>query len=158
VLVQLLVTGPIMSRLGIGVAASVLPALTIAGLGIYAAWPELHVVAAIMVAERVAAFALSNPATKVLYTAVDSDERYKAQSFIDTVVYRGGDALSGAVFNGLTKSMGWPLALVATASIPIAALWLAISARFDKALEQRLAETAPREGLQKSHGRLVGQP
>ncbi|MGE0022777.1 MAG: NTP/NDP exchange transporter, partial [Hyphomicrobium sp.] len=58
VLVQLLVTGPIMSRLGIGVAASVLPALTIAGLGIYAAWPELHVVAAIMVAERVAAFAL----------------------------------------------------------------------------------------------------
>jgi len=157
-LVQLLITGPLMSRLGVGVAASVLPALTIVGLGIYAAWPELHVVAAIMVAERVAAFALSNPATKVLYTAVDADERYKAQSFIDTVVYRGGDALSGAVFNGLTKSMGWPLVLVATASIPIAALWLAISARFDTSLRERLAENAPGEDLEKSHGRLVGQP
>lgn len=144
VLVQVFLTGRIMSRFGIGVAASVLPVVTIAGLAVYAAVPELHVVAAIMVAERVAAFALSNPATKVLYTAVDADERYKAQNFIDTVVYRGGDALSGAVFNGLTKAMGWPLALVAVASIPVAGVWLAMSARFDKALDQRLAETTTR--------------
>lgn len=140
-IVQLLVTGRIMTRYGVGAAASVLPAITIAGLAIYAAWPELHIVAAIMVAERVAAFALSNPSTKVLYTAVDADERYKAQNFIDTVVYRGGDALSGAVFNGLTKAMGWPLAAVALVSIPVAGLWLAMASRFDKALEQRLAET-----------------
>ncbi len=141
VLVQLFVAGRIMSRFGIGVAASVLPALTIAGLALYAAMPELHVVAGIMVAERVAAFALSNPSTKVLYTAVDLDERYKAQNFIDTVIYRGGDALSGAVFNGLTKAMGWPLAAVALVSIPIAGLWLAMASRFDKALDERLAET-----------------
>lgn len=140
VLVQVFLTGRIMSRFGIGVAASALPVITIVGLAIYAAVPELHVVAAIMVAERVAAFALSNPSTKVLYTAVDADERYKAQNFIDTVVYRGGDALSGAVFNGLTKSMGWPLALVALASIPIAGLWLAMASRFDKALGQRLTK------------------
>jgi AAA family ATP:ADP antiporter len=140
VVVQVFLTGRIMARLGIGVAASVLPAITVIGLAVYAAMPELHVVAAIMVAERVAAFALSNPATKVLYTAVDLDERYKAQNFIDTVVYRGGDALSGAVFNGLTKAMGWPLAFVALASIPVAGLWLAMASRFDKALDQRLVE------------------
>lgn len=140
VLVQVLLAGRIMARFGIGVAACVLPAITVIGLAVYAAMPELHVVAAIMVAERVAAFALANPATKVLYTAVDADERYKAQSFIDTVVYRGGDALSGAVFNGLTKAMGWPLALVAITSIPIAGLWLAMAARFDSALKQRLGQ------------------
>lgn len=137
VLVQVALTGRIMSRLGIGAAAAVLPAFTLAGLGLYAAMPELHVVAAIMVAERVAAFALSNPATKVLYTAVGVDERYKAQNFIDTVVYRGGDALSGAVFNGLTKAMGWPLAAVAVASIPLAGAWLWMASRFDKALRER---------------------
>lgn len=140
VLVQLFLTGRIMARWGVGVAAAVLPALTIAGLGLYAAMPELHVVAGIMVMERVASFALSNPATKVLYTAVDVDERYKAQNFIDTVVYRGGDALSGAVFNGLTKAAGVPLSAVAVASVPIAALWLALSLRFDRALKARLAE------------------
>ncbi len=140
VLVQVFLAGRVMSWLGVSAAASVLPALTVLGLAIYAAWPELHVVAAIMVAERVAAFALSNPATKVLYTAVDADERYKAQNFIDTVIYRGGDALSGAVFNGLTKAMGLPLAAVALASIPVAGLWLFMSSRFDAALKARLAE------------------
>jgi AAA family ATP:ADP antiporter len=142
VVVQVFLTGRIMAMFGVGTAAAVLPALTVISLAIYAAVPELHVVAAIMVAERVAAFALSNPATKVLYTAVDADERYKAQNFIDTVIYRGGDALSGAVFNGLTKSMGWPLALVALVSIPIAAAWLAIAKRFDTALDERLKETS----------------
>ncbi len=140
VLVQVVLAGRIMARFGIGVAASVLPAVTIAGLALYAALPGLHVVAAIMVAERVAAFAVSNPATKVLFTVVDLDERYKAQTFIDTVVYRGGDALSGAVFNGLTKAVGWPLSAVALVSIPIAGLWLALASRFDKALGKRLAE------------------
>lgn len=146
VLAQVFLAGRIMARLGLGVAASILPAITIIGLAVYAAIPELNVVAAIMVAERVASFALSSPATKVLYTAVDLDERYKAQNFIDTVVYRGGDALSGAVFNGLTKAMGWPLATVALASIPVAGLWLAMSSRFDKALKSRLAEAPSQSG------------
>lgn len=153
VLVQVFITGRIMARLGIGVAASVLPAITIVGLAVYAAMPELHVVAAIMVAERVAAFALSNPATKVLYTAVDADERYKGQSFIDTVVFRGGDALSGAVFNGLTKATGWPMALVALASIPVAGLWLALASRFDQALKQRLESRDTSDDATRSAGR-----
>jgi AAA family ATP:ADP antiporter len=135
ILVQVFVTGRIMARFGLGAAASILPAITLIGLAVYAAMPELHVVAAIMVAERVSAFALSNPSTKVLYTAVDVDERYKAQNFIDTVVYRGGDALSGALFNGLTKAMGWSLATVALVSIPFAALWLFMSSGFDRALK-----------------------
>jgi AAA family ATP:ADP antiporter len=138
VLVQVFLTGRIMARWGVGRAAAVLPVLTICGLALYAAMPTLHIVAAIMVAERVAAFALSNPATKVLYTAVDADERYKAQNFIDTVVYRGGDALSGAFFNGLTKALGVPLSVLAVASVPVAAAWLALSLRFDRALEERV--------------------
>ena len=142
VLVQVFLTGRIVARLGIGFAASVLPAITIVGLALYAAMPELHIVAAIMVAERVSAFALSNPATKVLYTAVDVDERYKAQSFIDTVVFRAGDALSGAVFNGVAKAVGAPLFAITLAAMPVAAAWLAMSSRFDQMLKGRLAEHA----------------
>jgi ATP:ADP antiporter, AAA family len=131
--VQVLITGRITTRLGLGVAASALPAVIIAGLLAYSAMPVLPVVAAIMTFERVAAFALSNPALKVLYTAVDVDERYKAQSFIDTVVYRAGDALSGAVFNGTAKSAGF-------SAVALAGLWFAISTRFDSALKARAAE------------------
>jgi ATP:ADP antiporter, AAA family len=140
-LVQLLITGRITTRLGLSVAASALPAVTIAGLILYAAVPDLQVVAAIMVVERVTAFALSNPALKVLYTAVDVDERYKAQSFIDTVVYRGGDALSGAVFNGLAKSLG----AVVLVSVPVAALWFAVANGFDTILKARIAEESRKQ-------------
>ena len=138
---QVLLAGRIMNRFGIGAAAGVLPVVTIIGLAVYAAFPVLHVVAAIMVAERVSAFSFSNPATKVLYTAVDADERYKAQNFIDTVVYRGGDALSGAVFNGLTKSLGLSLPLVAVFTMPLAGLWLLIATKYDRALDERLRDT-----------------
>ena len=37
---------------------------------------------------------LSNPALRVLYTVVEPQEKYTAQNFIDTVVFRGGDAAS----------------------------------------------------------------
>ena len=88
VLVQMLLTGRITARLGLGVAASALPAVTIAGLILYAAVPELQVVAAIMVVERVTAFALSNPALKVLYTAIDamSATRRRALSIPSSIV------------------------------------------------------------------------
>ena len=33
---------------------------------------------------------LDNPAIKVLYTQVEPEEKYKAQNFNDTVVFRGG--------------------------------------------------------------------
>lgn len=140
VVVQVFLAGRIMERFGVSAAASVLPAITIASLALYAAMPDLYVVAGIMVAERVTAFALSNPAMKVLYTAVDVDERYKAQNFVDTVVYRGGDAMSGALLNSLTKSMGLPFGGVALLSMPVAGFWLALSSRFDRALNARVAE------------------
>ena len=61
----------------------------------------LWVVAAVMVAERIAAFALANPAIKVIYTLATPDEKYKVQNFVDTVVFRGGDATSGWLYSFL---------------------------------------------------------
>ena len=91
-----------------------------------------------MVAERATSFALANPALKVLYTAVDPDEKYKAQNFIDTVVFRGGDAASGWLFNSVARTLGASGALVAVFSLPLALLWLATG--LDLARRQR--ETA----------------
>jgi len=53
------------------------------------------------VTRRVGEFAVSKPAREALFTVVPRSERYKAKNFIDTVVYRGGDALSGWVFGKL---------------------------------------------------------
>jgi AAA family ATP:ADP antiporter len=50
---------------------------------------------------------------------------YKSKNFIDTVVFRGGDAASGGVYAAL-KGLGFGLAGLAAAAIPGAILWLAL--------------------------------
>jgi AAA family ATP:ADP antiporter len=58
----------------------------------------------------------------MLYTVVDREEKYKAKNALDTVVYRGGDALAGWVFTGF-KSLGLSMAAVAWIAVPIALAW-----------------------------------
>jgi len=138
ILVQVFVTGRLMNRFGLAVPLASLPLCAMAGLLALALAPTLEVIAAVMVAERATSFALANPALKVLYTAVDPDEKYKAQNFIDTVVFRGGDAASGWLFNSVARTLGASGALVAVFSLPLALLWLATG--LDLARRQR--ETA----------------
>jgi AAA family ATP:ADP antiporter len=122
---QVFVTARVMQRFGVGLTLAVLPVVAAAGLVAISYAPSLEVVAAVLVADRAIAFALSNPASKVLYTVVTPDEKYKAQNFIDTVVYRGGDAASGWVFNSGAKALGLAGGAVALLTLPAAALWLA---------------------------------
>ena len=67
----------------------------------------LWVVAAVMVAERIVSFSLANPAIKVIYTLATPGEKYKVQNFIDTVVFRGGDATSGWLYSSLGGGLGF---------------------------------------------------
>jgi ATP:ADP antiporter, AAA family len=55
----------------------------------------------IMVARRAGEYALVRPGREMLYTVVPPQQKFKAKNFIDTVVYRGGDAVSGWVKRAL---------------------------------------------------------
>jgi ATP:ADP antiporter, AAA family len=116
----------VMSRFGVGIAAGLLPATAILGFMALAVAPVLSVIVAIVVVERAVTFSIASPAMRVLYTLVSPDEKYRAQNFIDTVVYRGGDAISGSMFGVMTKSMGFAAGGVALVSIPLAVVWLAL--------------------------------
>lgn len=127
ILAQLFLTGRFLERFGVGVAAAILPASAGLGLVALAMAPTLGVIVTIMAVERSIAFALANPAIKVLYTAVDQEEKYKAQNFNDTVVFRAGDAASGWIFNTVAKGLGFGLGATAAATLPIALAWLGLS-------------------------------
>ena len=47
-------------------------------------------------------YGLERPSREVLFTTVSREEKYKAKSFIDTVVYRGGDVVGGWLEGGLS--------------------------------------------------------
>ena len=147
ILFQIVLTGRVMARFGIGVAAGCLPALAILGFCALAIAPIVPVILAIMVAERSIGFGFANPAARVLWTVVETEEKYKAQNFIDTVVYRGGDAASGWVFSGLAKGLGLSGGAIAFITLPFAVAWLVLTFSLAR-LQAERAESArpPQDG------------
>jgi AAA family ATP:ADP antiporter len=99
----------------------------------------LMLVIAFQAIQRTANFAISNPAREVLFTVVDREEKYKAKYLIDGVVFRGGDAVSGWLFNSL-RALGLELSAISLTVVPVAAAWLATALLLGKAQERRAAE------------------
>jgi AAA family ATP:ADP antiporter len=137
ILAQVFLTPRVLSRFGLAAAIAVLPSFAALGLIGLALSPTLIVIVSILAIERALAFALSNPALKVLYTVLAPEAKYKAQNFNDTVVFRGGDAASGWIFNSLAKSLGLSLASVAVLSLPLALLWFLLSLRLGRQHAER---------------------
>lgn len=59
--------------------------------------PAFMPLAVVMSIRRVGEYALVKPGREMLFVPLSSDEKYKVKSFVDTVVYRGGDALSAQI-------------------------------------------------------------
>jgi AAA family ATP:ADP antiporter len=121
--VQLFLTGRMVLLLGIALTLGVLPALTIIGFGALALFPTIAAVAVFQVLRRAADYAIARPTREVLFTVVSREDRYKAKSFIDTVVYRTGDQV-GAWSVALLRWVGLSTAATSLVVIPIAVLWL----------------------------------
>ena len=100
-IVQLLAFSRMASALGPLGMLVVMPLVSLAGFLWLGAAPTLAALIVFGVTRRVGEFAVSKPAREALFTVVPRAERYKAKNFIDTVVYRGGDAASGWVFGKL---------------------------------------------------------
>jgi AAA family ATP:ADP antiporter len=137
-LVQVLATGRLIERFGIGPAAAFLPVVFAIGFAALALNPVLMLVVAFQAMQRTANFAISNPAREVLFTAVEREEKYKAKYLIDGVVFRGGDALSGWLFN-LLRAAGIELSVIAAGSVPLALAWMLVALLLGKAHERRAA-------------------
>ena len=127
ILAQVFLTAQVIGRLGIATAIAALPSFALLGLVSLALAPTLVVIVSVLATERALAFAVTNPAVKVLYTVLAPEEKYKAQNFNDTVVFRGGDAASGWIFNSLAKTLGLGLGSIALLTLPLALYWLALS-------------------------------
>jgi AAA family ATP:ADP antiporter len=101
ILSQLFITGRIAQKLGVGVLLVAVPLVVAAGFLWLALAPVFAVFVVVMVVRRAGEYAFVRPGREMLYTVVPADQKYKAKNFIDTVVYRGGDALSGWVKRAL---------------------------------------------------------
>jgi len=143
-LVQLFLTGRIVRSLGVGPTLAFLPALTIVGFGVLALLPSIAALVTFQVLRRSSDYAIARPTREVLYTVLPREDRYKAKSFIDTVVYRAGDQV-GAWSFALLSGLGLSANETGFAAVILSVIWLAnglwLGRRQDlMAAETRLAE------------------
>jgi AAA family ATP:ADP antiporter len=83
------------------------------------------VIATVQVLRRAGNYALARPGREMLYGVLPRLDKYKSKNFIDTVVYRGGDAVSGWVYAGMA-ALGLSMTGIAWSAIPIALVWLLV--------------------------------
>jgi len=122
---QLFLAGRVIRAVGVGVALAFLPLVSLLGFAGVGAAPLLGVLVGFQIVRKASEYAFSKPAREVLYTVLAREDKYKAKPFIDTFVYRGGDALSAWIAGHLTVALG--VAGLAYATVPLAFVWIALA-------------------------------
>lgn len=139
-LLQALVAGRLMQRVGVPVTLALLPLSTALGFVGLAMVGSLAALIAFEAVFRAVQRALMRPARETLFTVLCREDKYKAKAFIDTFVYRGGD-LVGAQVEGLLGRLGMGLAALASVAVPLALLWAALALWLGRT-QQRMASRA----------------
>ena len=124
---QLVLVSRLMKWFGVGWALAGLPIAYIIGITSLAISPSIEVLAVISVLGRAAEYGIANPAREVLFTSVNREDRYKAKSFIDTIVRRGGDTMIGTLYRTLRESVGLAMVVMSWLVIPIAVAWAGLA-------------------------------
>ncbi len=134
---QALIAGHLMKRIGVPVTLALLPLTTALGFAGLAIVGSLAALIAFEATFRAVQRALMRPARETLYTVTSREDKYKSKAFIDTFVYRSGDVV-GAQLEGLLGRLGMGLAAVASVAVPLALVW-AVLALWLGGVQQRIA-------------------
>ena len=135
---QLFVTARLIKALGLSNALALVPAVLVGGFVILAAAPVFAAIAAIQVVRRAGNFAIARPGREMLFTPLSRSDKYKAKNVVDTVVYRGGDAIAGWMYAGLA-ALGLGVSGIALVAAPVAAGWSVLAWFMGRAREARVA-------------------
>lgn len=138
-LTQLFLTSRVVTRLGLSWALAAIPLLLTVGFLLLAMAPALWTIVTVQVIRRAGNYALMRPTREMLYVVLGKEEKYKSKNFIDTVVYRGGDAVSAWVYAGMS-AVGLSIAGISLAAVPLAGLWALVAFRLGKQ-QARIAAT-----------------
>jgi len=137
-LLQAIVTGHLMKRLGVAVTLALLPLTAALGFLGLAVAGTLAALVAFEASFRAVQRGIMRPARETLFTVVPRADRYKAKAFIDTFVYRAGDVV-GAQTEGALGRLGMGLAALAAFAVPLALIWTALGLWLGTAQRARAA-------------------
>jgi AAA family ATP:ADP antiporter len=133
---QAVVTGHLMRKLGVSVALLILPVVVAGGFIGLAVVGSFAMLILFDAAFRAIQRAITRPARETLFTVVTREEKYKSKAFTDTFVYRGGDVI-GAWTEGLLGRLGMALVGLASVAVPLALAWAVLGFWLGRTQQQR---------------------
>lgn len=134
---QLFITGRVAQRLGVSTLLAVVPLVMCTGfIGLMLA-PSFVLIAALMIIRRIGEYALVRPGREMLFAPLDAQSKYKAKNVIDTIIYRGGDAVSAWAKSALDM-LGQGAGLAALVGAICALAWGVIGWRLGKQADQQV--------------------
>ena len=119
---QVFLTSRLIKWFGLAAVLAIIPVLLALGFTLLGISPVLSVLLVVQVIRRAGNYAVMRPAREMLYVVLSREEKYKAKNFIDTVVYRTGDAISAWVYTAM-RSIGMSLSGIALIAVPLAMVW-----------------------------------
>jgi len=143
---QAVVSGHLLKRLGTSVALALLPLVAALGFLGLAIAGSLAALIAFEATFRAVQRGIMRPARETLFTTVSRADRYKAKAFIDTFVYRTGDVV-GAQTEGFLGRLGMGLAALASLAVPLAVVWLALGVWLGVAQRSRARSAVRAQGV-----------
>jgi AAA family ATP:ADP antiporter len=138
-LTQMFITTHLIKKLGVGWTLCILPLITMAGFAALSVWTIYGVMAVFQAVQRATRYAVSRPARETLYSVITPAEKYKAKPIVDVFLYRGGD-VTGAGIDAAFEALGLGLGWIAAATVPLAAVWSALSLGLGRAQQRKDAE------------------
>jgi AAA family ATP:ADP antiporter len=110
---QLTLTSRVIRYFGVTLSLVMLPVLSVLGFALLAVWPGLAVLVGFAVLRRAANFAIARPTREILFSVLNLEDKYKAKSFIDTVIFRLCDQVGAWSYAGFesiqlsSSGMAW---------------------------------------------------
>ena len=151
---QLFLFSRLSSMMRFRVLLALVPMVMIGGYVVLALMPTMFIAIGVMGVRRVLEYSIVRPAREIIYSPLDRETKYKAKNFIDTVIYRSGDAISGSI-RQLLSWVGVSGSGIAWFGAALCGLWALVAFKLGDRHERIVAEKK-RESI-KSSGLLASR-
>ncbi len=124
---QLFLVGFLVTRGGLQIALGLVPLLLVGSLILLALIPLGMVLLGTQIFRRAVDYGLFKPTREMLFTILNPESKFKSKSLIDTLLQRGGDSLSQAIYPFVAglglAGVAWACVVVSLSMLSLA-LWL----------------------------------
>ena len=124
---QLVLTGRVLRTAGVGTALFIVPTAMMMGQVGIIILGTLVAAAMLKASDQVLRYSIDKATVELLYLPVPAAHTFRVKSFIDTVVYRLGDATGGLVVLVFAAALGWSPREMAWIGIVLVAAWIGVA-------------------------------